>query len=80
MQLNCLRQNEEYGANNKKEGRLVGQPSGCFNEKTKRPLRRPGDDLLSHGLSQSTISAEGFHGRVRDGNVWCTPRYNHQAV
>lgn len=30
-------------------------------------LRRPGSDLLSHALRRSTIGAEGFHGRVRDG-------------
>ena len=30
-------------------------------------LRRPGGDLLSRVLRRSTIGAEGFHGRVRDG-------------
>ena len=30
-------------------------------------LCRPGDDLLSHVLRQSTIGAEAFDGRVRDG-------------
>ena len=30
-------------------------------------LGRPGDDLLSHVLRQSTIGAEAFDGRVRDG-------------
>ena len=30
-------------------------------------LGRPGGDLLSHVLGRSTIGAEGFHGRVRDG-------------
>ena len=28
---------------------------------------RPGSDLLSQGLSHSTIGAEAFNGRVRDG-------------
>ena len=28
---------------------------------------RPGDDLLSHVLRQSTIGAKAFDGRVRDG-------------
>ena len=28
---------------------------------------RPGSDLLSRALRQSTIGAEAFHGRVRDG-------------
>src|SRR5246127_3760266 len=30
-------------------------------------IGRPGGDLLSHALRRSTIGAEGFHGRVRDG-------------
>ena len=30
-------------------------------------LGRPGSDLLSHVLRRSTIGAEGFHGRVRNG-------------
>ena len=30
-------------------------------------LCRPGSDLLSHVLRQSTIGAEEFNGRVRDG-------------
>ena len=33
---------------------------------------RPGGDLLSHALRRSTIGAEGFHGRVRDG-IGCGP-------
>src|SRR3546814_6374033 len=32
-----------------------------------RRSSRPGSDLLSHALRRSTIGAEGFHGRVRDG-------------
>ena len=35
-------------------------------------LGRPGDDLLSHALRRSTIGAEGFHVRVRDGIGWGT--------
>ena len=35
-------------------------------------FRRPGGDLLSHTLRCSTIGAEGFHGRVRDG-IGCMP-------
>src|ERR1700749_2494195 len=31
-------------------------------------LGRPGSDLLSQGLSHSTIGAEEFNGRVRDGS------------
>jgi hypothetical protein len=33
---------------------------------------RSGGDLLFRGLSRSTIGAEGFHGRVRDG-IGCGP-------
>jgi hypothetical protein len=29
---------------------------------------RPGSDLLSRALRQSTIGAKAFHGRVRNGN------------
>ena len=32
----------------------------------------PGDDLLFHRLSDSTIGAVGFHVRVRDGIGWDT--------
>ncbi len=32
----------------------------------------PGGDLLFHRLSDSTIGAEGFHVRVRDGIGWFT--------
>jgi hypothetical protein len=35
-------------------------------------LGGPGGDLLSHALRRSTIGAEGFHGRVRDGIGWDT--------
>ncbi len=35
-------------------------------------LGRPGAALLSHALRHSTIGAEGFHGRVRDG-IGCRP-------
>ena len=41
---------------------------------------RPGGDLLSRGLSRSTIGAGGFHFRVRDGIGWILPRHSHQAV
>ena len=43
-------------------------------------LGRPGGDLLSRVLRRSTIGAEGFHGRVRDGIGCFAPRYDHQAV
>lgn len=40
---------------------------------------RPGSDLLFRALRRSTIGAEGFHGRVRDGIGCFAPRYGHQA-
>ena len=40
----------------------------------------PGGDLLFRRLSGSTIGAEGFHGRVRDGIGCLAPRHGHQAV
>ena len=39
----------------------------------------PGGDLLFHVLRRSTIGAEGFHGRVRDGIGCLAPRCGHQA-
>jgi hypothetical protein len=33
---------------------------------------KPGGDLLFHRLSDSTIGAVWFHGRVRDGIGWVT--------
>ncbi len=41
---------------------------------------RPGGDLLSHVLRRSTIGAEAFHGRVRDGIGCLTPRHDHQVT
>ena len=41
---------------------------------------RPGDDLLSRVLRRSTIGAEGFHGRVRDGIGCIAPRHDHQVI
>ena len=38
----------------------------------KAPASKPGDDLLFHYLSSSTIGAVRFHGRVRDGIGWVT--------
>ena len=39
----------------------------------------PGGDRLSHVLRRSTMGAEGFHGRVRDGIACLGPRYGHQV-
>ncbi len=36
------------------------------------PASMPGDDLLFQCLSNSTIGAVWFHGRVRDGIGWVT--------
>src|SRR5437867_13081709 len=41
---------------------------------------RLGSDLLSRVLRRSTIGAEGFHGRVRDGIGCFAPRCGHQAI
>src|SRR5271167_1065984 len=43
-------------------------------------LGEPGGDLLFRVLRRSTIGAEGFHGRVRDGIGCLAPRCGHQAV
>ena len=43
-------------------------------------LGGPGGDLLSRALRRSTIGAEGFHGRVRDGLGCWSPRHSRQAV
>ena len=42
-------------------------------------LCRPGGDLLSHVLRQSTIGAKAFDGRVRDGIGSLSPCKGHQA-
>ena len=42
-------------------------------------LCRPGDDLLSRVLRQSTIGAEAFDGRVRDGIGSYRLAESHQA-
>ena len=36
------------------------------------PATKPGGVLLFHRLSDSTIGAVWFHGRVRDGIGWVT--------
>ena len=49
--------------------------SGFFNIANgffEAPVSKPGDDLLFHCLSSSTIGAVRFHGRVRDGIGWVT--------
>jgi hypothetical protein len=44
-----------------------------------RGVLGPGGDLLFRTLRCSTIGAEGFHGRVRDGIGCLAPRHGHQA-
>ena len=50
---------------------LGGWRAGRFGE--------PGGDLLFRVFRRSTIGAEGFHGRVRDGIGCLAPRCGHQA-
>ena len=52
----------------------------CKEARDTRAVARPGSDLLSHILRCSTIGAEGFHGRVRNGIGCFAPRHNHQAM
>ena len=42
-------------------------------------LNKLGRVLLSHALRRSTISAVGFHDRIRDGLEWTNPRHDSQA-
>ena len=42
-------------------------------------LGRSGNDLLSRVLRHSTIGAEAFNGRVRDGIGFLAPRSNHRT-
>ena len=60
-------------------GSGAAEPSnGGTRNKEKPPIFRsrvlgdkaPGSDLLSHGLSHTTIGAGAFHFRVRDGIGW----------
>ena len=55
-----------------------GTGSKCVNgflpykENSHASATMPGDDLLFQRLSVSTIGADWFHGRVRDGIGWGT--------
>jgi hypothetical protein len=58
------------------KGRLCGPPcfeimNGFFIRSHAR-ASMPGDALLFQCLSNSTIGADWFHGRVRDGIGWVT--------
>ena len=58
-------------APDKQKRRLQSETAFCFDhdilKRNSIVLGRPGSDLLSQGLSHSTIGAEAFNGRVRDG-------------
>src|SRR5215469_6801118 len=57
-------------------------PRDCritFPEREREGCCGPGGDLLFRTLGCSTIGAEGFHGRVRDGIGCLAPRHGHQA-
>ena len=56
---------------------LLRRTDGC--EEEANVLGRPGDDLLSRVLRQSTIGAEAFDGRVRDGIGSDRLAESHQA-
>lgn len=51
----------------------------CFGCKEMSVFGRPCSDLLSQVLRLSTIGAEGFDGRVRDGIGSWAPRKNHKV-
>ena len=63
-------QYDAAAAADKHKRRLLAEAAFVVREIMKRNafvLGRPGSDLLSQGLSHSTIGAEEFNGRVRDG-------------
>ena len=51
-------------------GSGVAQRQTPFTRKGVCFYKAPGSDLLSHGLSHTTIGAGAFHFRVRDGIGW----------
>ena len=60
----------------KEKRRILEDPASGFTKKKAIPFgmafwgKAPGDDLLLHGLSHTTIGAVAFHFRVRDGIGW----------
>src|SRR5207253_10014586 len=61
------------GLNEKAAARFPGSGfENTANGFCSTPPAKPGDDLLFHCLSNSTIGAVRFHGRVRDGIGWVT--------
>ena len=65
---------EDRDPRKKKSRRSVARQrlSEIVNGFFETPVSKPGDDLLFHCLSSSTIGAVRFHGRVRDGIGWVT--------
>jgi hypothetical protein len=61
--FHCVASNEKNAASQRETAfcSITTRKRNCF------VLGRPGSDLLSQGLSHSTIGAEEFNGRVRDG-------------
>jgi hypothetical protein len=65
-----------FGVNRQQEADPVSGNAVC---KEAFVLGRPGNDLLSRVLRHSTIGAEEFNGRVRDGIGFLAPRSNHRT-
>src|SRR5271154_6726527 len=66
--MNVSRQKPDRAKSAKDERRPSSRESRrCQIRKEDFALRRPGNDLLSQVLRHSTIGAEVFDGRVRDG-------------
>ena len=55
------------GCSTPRQRRCVARIGDSIDKEEVSVLGRPGDDLLSHVLRQSTIGAKAFDGRVRDG-------------
>jgi hypothetical protein len=68
-----------YRAAPPRVSRVTSIRGGSDRRKGEREDCGPGGDLLFRTLRCSTIGAEGFHGRVRDGIGCLAPRYGHQA-
>ncbi len=68
-------------ADRQKRGVLMQNGRACVVRDCKEAivLGRPGNDLLSRVLRHSTIGAEEFNGRVRDGIGFFSPRSDHRT-
>jgi hypothetical protein len=66
-----MAENRAGGPNAQQKKRRLPEETAFYSIMTRKEecfvLGRPGSDLLSQGLSHSTIGAEEFNGRVRDG-------------